>query len=196
MLGGKIGMDVHHRRSIKGARHVIVGKTKGLSISIGNSLLEADRHKNILSILRHVPGINGILRGRWEAKHTSDGSDYRSNAPLKTALRKFADASLGTVQLTRNALGLNARFPRPTLLAALAQPHLLCSNGLERIDRICQRNAHVIVEWLSIETSDHGVAVVGKEGMERPSKGMADLLQAKYGWLLLGPAVLHLLLQF
>ena len=44
MLGRKISMDIHHWRGVKGTRHVIVGQTKGLSVSSLNSFLETDRY--------------------------------------------------------------------------------------------------------------------------------------------------------
>ena len=195
VLGGKISMDVHYWRSVEGTWHVIVGQTKGLPISSFNSFLETDRYQNILPILTHMPWIDGILGRRWKAKQIPHGTHDGSDATLETALRKLAQTPLHSAYLARNALGLNARLSRPTLGTAITQPHLLSGNGFIGINGIRQCNAHVVVEGLSIQTSDHCVAIIREECVKWSSERMANLLQTKNDGLVHGLAVLHFFLQ-
>mmetsp|Transcript_25079 Transcript_25079/g.53239 ORF Transcript_25079/g.53239 Transcript_25079/m.53239 type:complete len:310 (+) Transcript_25079:730-1659(+) len=225
-------MNIHHRRSIKCTRHVIIGDAKhALCALILSATAQYQRHQNIEPILRHIPRINQLvlfsllLQGR-QAERSSEfhpqwlidmiphefygGIDGMSRE-LFEGFGEFAEYVLKSDGVSvfdgyleffgRESFGCfgvdffaNGVFvvvfwwrARPSPLPLVAQPGDVDGDGFKVLEWIGNADAHVSIEFLSVEAGDEVISFSCEECVEGGGEGVAYFLEAEDGgWRGLG----------
>ena len=175
---------------------VIVGQAERLAL-VRAPLLETDCNENILTILRHVPVVDGIFGRRRQAEQTANRPRRRLDTFAESALDKPTRVLLHDLKCAAQPTGniLHLRLLWPPFGAIIAQSHLLRRKRFKFVDGIGQCHSHVVVERLSVKTSDHVVFVVSEESVEGSGERVRYFLEAEYDGFLLLCAILDLGLQ-